>query len=240
MKCTIVIAAYDENQNIEPLTHRLVSTMSGTGWAWELIYVIEGTDGTYDIAQRLAACRPEIRILYRANPSGLGGAFRWGFDAVTPDTDVLVTMDADLNHQPEEIPRLVRALGERHADIVVGSRKLAGSVIQGAPFWKTALSNAVNRLVRVLIGMPVADQTSGYRAYRYAAFRRLSFRNDGFAFLPEILLHAHALRMRMVEEPIQFIFRTAGESKMKLLSTSRSYLALLVARFFSRNATMKP
>jgi hypothetical protein len=79
--------------------------------------------------------------------------------------------------------------------------------------------------------MPVADQTSGYRVYRYEAFQKLSFQNEGFAFLPEILLEAHALKLNMVEEPIQFIFRTAGESKMKLIPTARSYVAMLSSRW---------
>jgi dolichol-phosphate mannosyltransferase len=125
----------------------------------------------------------------------------------------------------------VSALFERKADIVVGSRKVSGSVITGAPFWKTTLSNWVNAVMRKLIGMPVADQTSGFRVYRYDAFQKLSFQNEGFAFLPEILLEAHALRLRIVEEPIEFIFRTAGESKMKLIPTAKSYLGMLASRW---------
>jgi dolichol-phosphate mannosyltransferase len=139
-------------------------------------------------------------------------------------------MDADLNHQPEELPRLVSALFLRKADIVVGSRKVSGSVIDGAPFWKTTISNLVNQMMRGVLGMPVADQTSGYRVYRYAAFRKISFGNSGFAFLPEILIRAHAINLKIVEEPIQFIFRTAGESKMKLIPTAKSYLAMLGSR----------
>jgi hypothetical protein len=88
--------------------------------------------------------------------------------------------------------------------------------------------------MRKLIGMRVLDQTSGYRVYRYHALRRIAFHNPGFAFLPEMLLQAHALNMTILEEPIRFIFRTAGKSKMRLLSTARSYLALLVSKLRSR------
>lgn len=232
MKATLVIAAYNEAENIGPLTSRIISTLDAVdGLTWELVYVIEGTDASRSIAQSFADQRSEIRIIYNAAPSGLGNAFRQGFAAVLPDSDVIITMDADLNHQPEEIPGLIAALSRRNAEIVIGSRKVSGSVIEGAPYWKTALSNAVNGLIRKMIGMPVADQTSGYRVYRYAAFQRISFDNPGFAFLPEILLQAHALKLTMVEEPICFKFRIAGQSKMALIPTARSYLAMLASRF---------
>jgi dolichol-phosphate mannosyltransferase len=232
MKATLVIAAYNEEENIGQLTSRIVDTLDAVpDLTWELIYVIEGTDDSRSIAQSFAETRREIQIIYNPIPSGLGNAFRQGFAAVSGDSGVIVTMDADLNHQPEEMPRLIEALFQRNADIVIGSRKAAGSSIEGAPYWKTTLSNLVNDFMRVLIGMPVKDQTSGYRVYRYEAFQKLSFENPGFAFLPEILLQAHARKLTMVEEPITFIFRTAGESKMKLLPTARSYLTMLAARW---------
>jgi dolichol-phosphate mannosyltransferase len=231
MKYSVVIAAYNEQENIGNLTTRILAVFDAMREAdWELIYVIEGADDTLSIAQSFAAARPQIKLLYAAKPSGLGAAFRRGFASVSPDADVVITMDADLNHQPEEMPRLAAALFDRQADIVVGSRKVAGSTIEGAPFWKTALSNGVNVMIRKAIGMPVADQTSGYRVYRMSAFQRISFDDSGFAFLPEILIQANKKKMKIVEEPIQFIFRKAGESKMKLVPTAKSYLRMLSGR----------
>jgi dolichol-phosphate mannosyltransferase len=232
---TLVIAAYNECENIGPLTSRLIATLDGmTGWNWDLIYVIEGTDSTLSIAQTFAAERREIRILFDPSPSGLGVAFKRGFAAVSTHTDVVVTMDADLNHQPEEIPRLVRGLFDRNADIVIGSRKVAESRIDGSPVWKVALSTFVNRMLKEFARMPVADQTSGYRVYRFSALRKISFETTGFAFLPEILLRARSLNMHMVEEPITFIFRKAGESKMDLFEAAGSYASMFFARLFPR------
>lgn len=230
MKITLVIAAYNESENIGPLTTRLIATLDAMEDSlWELIYVIEGSDDTLAVAQRFARGRPEIRILYNREPSGLGNAFHKGFAAVAPDSDAVITMDADLNHQPEEIPRLLQVLVDSNADIVVGSRKLRGSLVRGSSTWKRATSDAVNRIMRVAMRVPVADMTSGYRIYRYGAFRQISFANTGFAFLPEILMQAHSRGLRLREEPIQFVFRTVGESKMKLLPTARSYIALFAA-----------
>jgi dolichol-phosphate mannosyltransferase len=240
MKYTVVIAAYNEAENIGSLTDRIINTLDAVGNAtWELIYVIEGTDATHSIVQSFAARRPEIRTIYNQAPSGLGRAFRQGFDAVPSDSDVVITLDADLNHQPEEIPALVNAVYAKNADIVIGSRKVAGSRVEGATMLKTAISNFVNIVIRRAIGMPVADQTSGFRVYRYDAFKKISFENAGFAFLPEILLHAHALKLKMVEEPINFKFRVEGESKMKWIPTARSYMTMLGSRFRNGNGKVK-
>lgn len=231
MKIAIVIAAYQEELNIGSLTARLIASLDAMKLVeWRLIYVIDGEDDTLKIAQRYAEQRQEIHIIYNRQPSGLGNAFRRGFAAIPPDTDAVVTMDADLNHQPEEMTRLIGALTDLQADIVVGSRRAAGSVNTGTPFWKLVLSRIVNRVMRWLSSMPVADLTSGYRVYRYEALMALPFHNQGFAFLPEMLIAAHRLGFRIAEAPIAFIFRTAGESKMDLFATARSYVVLLAPR----------
>lgn len=232
MKISVVIAAYNEARNIGSLTERLSRTLDAMpGVLWELIYVIEGADGTVEIAQGYAEARPQIRILYQPEPAGLGRAFRRGFEAVAADSDLVVTMDADLNHQPEEIPRLIGAVQARDADVVIGSRHVAGGRVEGAPAWKRLLSGAVNRLMRRLMKLAVADQTSGFRVYRAEVLRRIDYRNDGFAFLPEILFQVHQLGYRIVEEPILFTVRTEGRSKMSVLPTAASYVSLFGSRF---------
>ena len=230
-RLAVVIAAYDERDNVEPLVRRLRATLDGlAGWDWELIFVVEGTDGT---REALAALQPEVpglRVLYQAQPTGIGDAFRRGFAGVAADADFVCTLDADLNHQPEEIPRLLAAAQRRGCDVLVGSRFVPGATVEGAPRWKRLLSIAVNRLMRHLYGLQVADKTSGFRVYRAAALRRLAFDNDAFAFLPELLVRAKRLGLTLAEEPIHFVFRRHGRSKMGLWDTSRSYLSLLRPR----------
>ena len=228
-RVSVVIAAYDERENIEPLTHRIEKQMKNLA-DWELLYVIEGKDGTLAIAEDLARQIPNIRILYEEKPRGLGRAFRRGFAAVSPASDYVITMDADLNHQPEEIPRLLRALQDRKADILVGSRFAEGGRADGTPAWKLALSGTLNVIMRIVFGLQIKDKTSGFRIYRAGVLRALTFENDNFAFLPELLIRANALGMRIVEEPIHFIFRRQGVSKMHFLTTTLSYLSLLRLR----------
>ena len=237
MKITVVIAAYNEAENIRPLTQRLIKTLdSSYGDAWNLIYVIEGTDGTVEIAREFALVRPAIEIQYAESPSGLGNAFRRGFDAIPSDADFVVTMDADQNHQPEEIPRLLAVIREREADVVVGSRRVDDSEVEGMPLWKSAISGLVNRLMRIIMGVRVNDMTSGFRVYRAPALRKIRFSNAGFAFLPEILIDAAARRFKIVEEPIRFVFREAGESKMQIAATGLSYIRLFARACFINSA----
>jgi dolichol-phosphate mannosyltransferase len=193
--------------------------------------VIEGTDGTLDIARKFAAVRPEIKILYGERPSGLGVAFQRGFDAIPLDADFVITMDADQNHQPEEIPRLLAVAREAGVDIVVGSRRVDESEVEGMPLWKSAISQLVNQMMRIMMGVKINDMTSGFRVYRSAVLRQLRFDIGGFAFLPEILIDAAARRCKIVEEPIRFVFRESGESKMRISSTGLSYARLFAKHY---------
>jgi dolichol-phosphate mannosyltransferase len=231
-RLSVVIAAYDEEGNVEPLTRRLAKALSTLGgWSWEVLYVVEGTDRTREILEGLAGEIPGLRVLYQERPSGIGNAFRRGFAAVPPETDWVVTLDADLNHQPEEIPRLLESAGRRGCDVLVGSRFLAGSEVDGTPLWKRFLSGTMNHLMRFLYGVRVKDKTSGFRVYRAEVLRRIEFESSAFAFLPEVLIRAHRAGFTIAEEPIHFIYREEGRSKMAIWPTTVSYLKLLRPRF---------
>jgi dolichol-phosphate mannosyltransferase len=134
MKVSVVIAAYDEAANIEPLTRRLAAALAVIpDCSWELIFAVEGEDGTREALDRLSREIVPLRVLYQREPAGLGAAFRRGFAAVAKDADYVITLDADLNHQPEEIPRLLAAARERDSDVLIGSRFVAGAGVEGTP-----------------------------------------------------------------------------------------------------------
>ena len=238
MKLAVVIAAYDERDNIAPLCHRLHETLNAlaatAGWQYEVLLVVEGTDGTREVVEELLPELPGFRVLYHPEPSGLGAAFRRGFAAVSGAADFVVTLDADLNHQPEEIPRLVASLAGSGDDILVGSRWVAGASVLGTPFWKLTLSRLVGFLMTHLFGLTVRDKTSGFRVYRRAALTELPFERDNFAFLPEMLVLARRAGLTTREEPISFVYRVQGRSKMGFLATSTSYLSLFRTAFGRR------
>lgn len=228
---SVVIAAYDEEGNAEPLTRRLAGALSTLdGWTWEILYVVEGTDRTREILESLSGEIPGLRILYQEKPSGIGRAFRRGFAAIREDSGWVVTLDADLNHQPEEIPRLLEAAVRRGCDVLVGSRFLDASAVEGTPLWKRFLSGTMNHVMRFLYGLRVKDKTSGFRVYRAEVLRGIEFESNAFAFLPEILIRAHRAGYALGEEPIRFIYRKEGRSKMRIASTTWSYLKLLRPR----------
>src|ERR1700688_3773236 len=197
MKLSVVIAAYDERHGTREALVRLSREIAG------------------------------LRVLYQEQRAGCGAAFRRGFAAVSEDADYVVTLDADLNHQPEEIPRLVATAAGLGADVLVGSRQVVGSRVQGAPLWKRTLSHGLNLLMGRLFGLGVRDKTSGFRVYRAEVLRRLRFDENEFAFLPELLLRAAAAGYRLAEAPINFRYRVLGRSKMAFWATSFSYLSLL-------------
>lgn len=231
-RISVVIAAYDEEENVGSLTRRLHQALAPlSGGSLEILYVVEGTDRTREILEGLAAEIPGLRILYQEKPSGIGAAFRRGFAAISPETEWVVTLDADLNHQPEEIPRLLEAARHQGSGVLIGSRFLDGSSVEGTPLWKRSLSGTMNHLMRLLYGLRVADKTSGFRVYRAEVLRRIRFENDAFAFLPEILILAHRAGFPLSEEPIHFIYRKEGQSKMGIWPTTLSYLRLLRPRF---------
>ena len=235
LRVSVVIAAYDEIETIIPLTLRLdVALKSIPDCSRELIFVVEGRDGTREALPDLSAQVLGIHLLYREVPSGLGDAFRRGFGVVAENAQVVVTLDADLNHQPEEIPRLVAALHDADADVVVGSRFVAGSRVDGSPLWKRALSGVANRVMRWLYGLRVFDATSGFRIYRAAVVREVSYSSNTFSFLPELLIRINAAGYRIIEEPIHFIFRHQGASKLSFWMTVWSYVRLFAARLARR------
>ena len=107
MTLAVVIAAYDERPNVEILLERLDLALAEHRGRRDLLFVVDGEDGSREAIEALARRIPDVRVLHSREPRGLADAFRRGFDALAPDVDRVVTLDADLNHQPEEIPRLL-------------------------------------------------------------------------------------------------------------------------------------
>ena len=232
MKLSVVIAAYNERENVGTLTERLVRTLDGLGADWEIVYVVEGMDGTREALETIARDEPRVKILYRRRAlrtrrrvparvrGGAPGRGRRRDDGRRPQPPA--------RGDPGAARGTLEASG---ADIVVGSRFVHGSSVTGIPLWKRALSTSMNAAMRFLWGLKTRDKTSGFRVYRGDVLRSLAFRNDDFAFLPEMLIDASAKGYSIIEVPIRFTVRVHGVSKMHILKTSRSYLSLLRSRW---------
>jgi dolichol-phosphate mannosyltransferase len=209
----VIIPTYDERENIEGIVSRVRASVPE---AEVLVADDASPDGTGEIADRLAAADEHVHVLHRSGKEGLGAAyvagFRWGMDR---GFDVLVEMDADGSHQPEELPRLLTALEEN--DLVIGSRWVRGGRVENWPKKREALSRGANTYSRLLLGFHVHDSTGGFRAYRATALSKIGIddvTSQGYCFQVDLTLRAVRSGLRVAEVPITFVERTHGASKM--------------------------
>jgi dolichol-phosphate mannosyltransferase len=213
VRTVVVLPTYDEAENIEEVLLRIRSAAPEVG----VLVVDDGSpDGTAELAEKVAADLGDIDVLRRSKKSGLGSAYRAGFlHAMYQGAEVLVEMDADLSHDPHEIPRLVSAV-EHGADLAIGSRYVPGGRIPEWSWHRRAVSRWGNRYAAFALGLGINDATSGYRCYRAEVMRHIdpeAVRADGYGFQIEMTYRVVQLGGRIVEIPISFVDRELGASK---------------------------
>jgi len=221
---SVVIAALNEEKNIKPLVERLLEVL-GKKYDYELIFPVAGTDKTAGLLKSFK--NKKIKILYSRNPRGIGLDFKKGFEAVSGKADYVITMDADLNHQPEEIPRLLKFANAY--DIVIGSRHVKGSITTSIPFFKRMISNFTNMIFNMVSDIDIHDKTSGFRLYRRDVLSTIAkeYARKDFTFLTEILYISRKHDFRIKEVPITFIYRVAGKSKFNFVKVGAAYSLFL-------------
>ena len=209
----VIIPTYNERENLERIVSR---TRESVPEAHIVVADDNSPDGTGDIADALVAIDDHIHVLHRAGKEGLGAAYLSGFAwAIDQGYDVLVEMDADGSHQPEQLPRLLAAL--RNADVVIGSRWVNGGSVVNWPKHRELLSRGGNLYTRAMLGIPLHDATGGYRAFRADALRTLDLsdvESKGYCFQVDMAWRAVRSGLRVVEVPIEFVERELGDSKM--------------------------
>ncbi len=234
-----MLPAYNEAAGLPHLLKTAERTGGGAGW--RTIVVDDGsTDGTGDVARGFAAGMPVTVIVHPEN-RGLATAIRTGIEdacrQASPD-DVIVTMDADNTHSPEQIPAMVEAI-RGGADIVIASRYERGARQAGVPPHRMLLSAGVGWLLRLRFGLPgVRDYSCGYRAYRagllqqaVVAYGPRLIESAGFVVMTELLVKLARFRPRIVEVPLDLRYdRKAGRSKMPAARTILGYLRLVARR----------
>jgi dolichol-phosphate mannosyltransferase len=209
----VVIPTFNEVDNLRPITDRLRRAVPEVDI---LIADDNSPDGTGAVADALAVADEHVHVLHRPDKQGLGAAYVAGFGwARERGYDVVVEMDADGSHAPEELPRLLDAL--RDADAVLGSRWVPGGSVRDWPAHRLLLSRGANLYARLALGMPVKDATGGYRAYRVPLLDKIdvdSVASQGYCFQVDLAWRAYRQGFRVVEVPITFADRERGASKM--------------------------
>ena len=214
MRTLVVLPTYNEAGNIVEVLRRLRRAVP----AADILVVDDASpDGTANLARTVAVELGRVDVLVRAGKLGLGSAYRDGFvEAVRRGYQAVVEMDGDLSHDPAALPGLLRAV-DRGADLAIGSRYVPGGSI---PHWsvaRRALSRWGNRYARRVLNLPLADATSGFRAYRGEIIAKLdlsSIQSDGYGFQIEMAYRVARMGGEIVEVPIQFVDRVRGASKM--------------------------
>lgn len=209
----VIIPTYNEADNIRLIVERVRRAVPPVDI---LIADDNSPDGTGGIADELAAADDRVRVLHRPGKQGLGAAYVAGFGwAKDKGYDVVVEMDADGSHAPEELPSLLDALREN--DVVLGTRYVPGGSVHNWPLHRLALSRGGNIYIRMALGMPFKDATGGYRAYRMAVLDKIdvaTVASQGYSFQVELAWRAYKHGFRVAEVPITFTERERGTSKM--------------------------
>lgn len=225
----VVLPTYDEAENV---TRMLVAVRASLPDADVLVVDDNSPDGTAELVETAAADLGQIKLLRRPGKHGLGSAYRQGFAlALDEGYTAIISMDVDFSHDPLVLPELLRLL-DAGADAVIGSRYVPGGATVDWPVHRRLLSRWGNRYTSFVLGLPLRDCTSGFRAYRAGAMRAIdptSTSAEGYAFLTELVRRLVAKGHRVTETPIVFADRREGRSKMSGRIVAESML--LVTRW---------
>jgi dolichol-phosphate mannosyltransferase len=211
----VVLPTYNERENLEPMVAAILAALPEAAL---LVVDDSSPDGTGELADTIAAREARVSVLHRPTKEGLGVAYRDGFRWVLerPGTRAVVQMDADFSHDPAVLPRLLAPLMGT-ADLVLGTRYMAGGDTVGWPLRRRLLSRGWTLFARTVLLLPYRDLTGGFKAWRRELLDAIRLREtsgSGYGFQVETTWWAHRRGATIVQVPIVFRERTAGSSKM--------------------------
>ena len=223
---SVVVPVLNERENVELLLPRTASVLAALGCSYELVVVDGGsTDGT-----TAAAAAGGARVIRQTLP-GYGGALREGLAAASGA--YILTLDADLSHDPDFIGKLWRA--RLRADVVIASRYVRGGVAY-MPRHRLILSRILNGFFARGLGLPIRDLSSGFRLYRAAAVHELVLEGTNFEVLEEILVKAYAAGWRLLEIPFTYYPRERGSSHARIVAFGMDLLRAFLRLWKLRNS----
>lgn len=217
MKICIILPTYNEKQNLAILVQKILYIFKKNKLDGKIIIVDDASpDGTGQIACDLAKSAPKkIQVIHRPKKLGLGSAYIQGFKKALDDgADFIFEMDADLSHDPKEIPNFLKEA--RQADLVLGSRYIKGGKIVNWNLGRRLVSRLGNLYAKSILKLPISDLTSGYKCFKRRTLELLNLKNirsDGYSFQIELTYLANKQGFKIKEIPITFTERSNGKSK---------------------------
>jgi dolichol-phosphate mannosyltransferase len=210
-KAVVCLPTYNERENLEAMLRAL-----GDKGVRVLVIDDNSPDGTGELADRLAQELDYVDVLHRERKEGLGPAYLAGFHRALADgAELILEMDCDFSHDPNDVPRLVAAVEE--ADVALGSRYVEGGAVRNWGVVRRFVSSGGSWYARVLLGVRIRDLTGGFKCYRREVLETIdldAIHSKGYAFQIETTFRALRAGFRVVEIPITFVDREAGGSKM--------------------------
>ncbi len=227
MEISIIIPTYNEAENIGRIIDRVNQIFQKNEIKGEIIIIDDNSpDGTRQVVKNQMAKYKNVRLYEREKKSGLGSAYKFGFQyAISP---VIMEMDADLSHPPEYIPDFLEAL--KSSDFVIGSRYMPGGGIRNWPVFRKLVSFIANYLARIFLNLKFKDLTTGYRAYRRESLDKIDMKkikSNRFAFQIEITKKLTQKGCKGVEIPFIFDIRKKGKSKFSIQDIMEFLLILI-------------
>ena len=213
IKILVISPTYNEKKNIK----RLVDMVLVDNPEFDLLIVDDNSpDGTSEKIKELQDDYKNLHLEIREKKSGLGTAYIYGFKwALERNYDIIIQMDADLSHNPKDLPMMVRKLKKN--DLVIGSRYIKGISVVNWPLRRLMLSYGANTYSRIITGMPIMDGTGGFKAWTSKVLSDIdldSVKSQGYSFQIEMNFRAWIKGYKIKEIPIIFSDRTIGQSKM--------------------------
>ena len=213
MKTLIISPTYNEVKNVQSLVEQIFKLDP----SYHLLIIDDNSpDGTADKVKELKSVFDNLFLEERPGKAGLGTAYLFGFNwALKNGYDAVVQIDADLSHDPNDVPKLISELKDH--DLIIGSRYVEGVSVVNWPIRRLILSYGANIYSRFITGMPINDGTGGFKAWSSSILQKIELnkvRSQGYSFQIEMNFRAWRLGARIKEQPIIFVDRTIGESKM--------------------------
>ena len=212
-KTIIIIPTYNEAQNIKKIIKKIDSLNILNDF---LIVDDNSPDKTYDIVKKMMVNRKDINLIIQSKKSGLGSAYIKGFEwAIERQYERIVQIDADLSHDPNDIPTMLKSMNKY--DVVIGSRYIKGINVVNWPISRLILSYMANVYVKLITGMKINDSTSGFKCISAEVLKKINLqkiKSQGYSFQIEVNFLAFVYGYKIKEIPIIFHDRTVGDSKM--------------------------
>ncbi len=240
MKYLVIIPTYNERKNIQEIIPQVLAISNKNNNILDILVVDDNSpDKTYEVIYEFSKKDKRVNLLHRMKKEGLGKAYEAGFKwALEKKYDYIVSMDADLSHQPKYLQNMLD--GDKQIDLLIGSRYIKGGGVVGWDWKRQLNSRGANLATRLMLGIKSHDVTSGFKRFSQQLLDEIinyGIKSSGYALLVEMVYFAEMRKYKVAEFPIIFVDRRAGESKIsgELKKSAKIVLKLALERFKINN-----